>query len=567
MALSRSEIEYGKRFSIISLFMSSIHKKNYSVIQKFYDLTQVGNVKLLERFHQKRQVGLFSTEQIYMDIVYIILDEIISKRDIEEVFIETFKDSMPDVYKKAEEAVVIASNGGVFSPTLKESLSKNERQWYYRYLLYELGALDLLPQEAATMFAQGDYNNYQRQYVLSESEVSHNKQSQYVFYDTDESIFSSPLFDKMLRKRKSEMAEYLNIDSDDFCNYVHNNMKVSADYGTTETMVSDKDLQYAEVNLGSGYARILNELTMNLIGAHGGGNDWLAFMTNDVTNMYKVKGYRPDVDALMRYYYTCLVMDKYEWCEENGEPFNKIFLSRECKGSTVLEDIYGIFAAYEVDVLCQMMMYIYEDYYRNFSWEQITNNKVADRYNIIINQLNNIIAEKNDQINRLSNANSVLKLQTTHTNDEAIIQIARKNDELIKEIDSKDAEIRKLKETIESYELFINELEKDENNDDVEDSVDIELLKAKRYLFVGNIGSDFDELKRQFPNSIFMSNNTMNLSNINVDAIVMVIKRMSHSMFYKIKSTSIYQEVPCVKSNAIKADGVISDMWKQMKNN
>lgn len=55
-------------------------------------------------------------------------------------------------------------------------------------------------------------------------------------------------------------------------------------------------------------------------------------------------------------------------------------------------------------------------------------------------------------------------------------------------------------------------------------------LQSKKYLFVGHMDNDFQKLKKKFPNSVFMTENTDNISNINVDAVVYLIKCMSHSM-------------------------------------
>lgn len=88
-------------------------------------------------------------------------------------------------------------------------------------------------------------------------------------------------------------------------------------------------------------------------------------------------------------------------------------------------------------------------------------------------------------------------------------------------------------------------------------------LQNKRFLFVGHIGEALPELKHKFPNSIFMESETASLSGVEVDAIVMLIKWMSHSMFYKIKSSALAQ-AKTIMCNTKNIETILQKMYDEI---
>lgn len=103
---------------------------------------------------------------------------------------------------------------------------------------------------------------------------------------------------------------------------------------------------------------------------------------------------------------------------------------------------------------------------------------------------------------------------------------------MLKVIENKDSEIADLKRQLEYQERFISELNKTDS-EDTSNTYDLELVQ--RFLVVGYISDVLPEIKHKFPNSIFMESKTSNLSGIEVDAVVMLIKWMMQSMFYRVK--------------------------------
>ena len=67
-----------------------------------------------------------------------------------------------------------------------------------------------------------------------------------------------------------------------------------------------------------------------------------------------------------------------------------------------------------------------------------------------------------------------------------------------------------------------------------------------------------------FSNSIFMESETHNLSGIEVDAIVMLIKWMSHGMFYKIKASNNLSKVKCIMCNTKNINSILQKIYNEI---
>ena len=73
---------------------------------------------------------------------------------------------------------------------------------------------------------------------------------------------------------------------------------------------------------------------------------------------------------------------------------------------------------------------------------------------------------------------------------------------------------------------------------------------GRRFLFVGNVSDFYPELRRSFPNSVFMETETANIKSVAVDGVIFLIKAMSHTMYYKVKNTGVLSNVPHIYCNS-----------------
>ena len=274
--------------------------------------------------------------------------------------------------------------------------------------------------------------------------------------------------------------------------------------------------------------------------------------------------YVPDVDGLIRNYFKSYVATRYiEQVMEKKQGFNKITLSKDCIPESYEMVYQTILCMYEMDVLYKMFALMQKQYYKDFSWEKITKQDIATRYEDIISDLEQTITDKENSIKSLIQKNSTLSLQITADNSKQTTPLVAENNKLLKVIEDKDSEIADLKRRLEYQEFFISELNKPEV-EEVNNTYDLEMLQSKRYMFVGHISDALPDLKYKFPNSIFMESETANISNVEVDVVVMLIKWMSHSMFYKVKATGSLSQTKTIMCNTKNIDTVLQKIYDEI---
>ena len=170
-----------------------------------------------------------------------------------------------------------------------------------------------------------------------------------------------------------------------------------------------------------------------------------------------------------------------------------------------------------------------EQYYKDFSWEKITNQGLKKRYENNIDNLKRIIDDKDTKIKSLAKKNESLSIQMVTQTSKDNAPLVAENNKLLKQLEEKNQELEKLKEKLQWQEEFALELSKPEDTSDMIIQYDLEILQSKRYLFVGRLDI-LKDFKHKFPNSIFMDAETANISGADVDAVVLLIRFMSHSM-------------------------------------
>lgn len=214
-----------------------------------------------------------------------------------------------------------------------------------------------------------------------------------------------------------------------------------------------------------------------------------------------------------------------------------------------------------MDVLYKMFSLMMKKYYQDFSWEKIVKYNLELRYNSIIESLKKMIADKDLELESCFRQQSIQTEKISADKDELIKPFVIENNKLNKRIDAQAVEIIKLQKQIRIQNEYIAELQKPELPP-IEENVDLELLQRKRYLFVGRADEALPELKHNFPNSIFMNSENINIANLKVDGIIYLIKWMSHGMFYKVKSEKSLVGIPVAMCNTKNINRIYWDMSK-----
>ena len=225
-----------------------------------------------------------------------------------------------------------------------------------------------------------------------------------------------------------------------------------------------------------------------------------------------------------------------------------LYLARKCMSESPLVDLYAIMYMYNLSIFSKLFTVSMEDYYRNFSWEKITQQALSVRYENIISALEAQMKVCLEKVSSLAEQNQMLLAQMSKKTDSDILPYERSIADFANKLNAKDEEISSLKIQLASKEKYI-ELLLSADDPDVQEEINLDELKQKRYLFVGAAKEALPQLRKEFPNSLFMETEGYSLKNIKVDGVVMLIKYMSHAMFYKVNSTAALTNIPIVRCN------------------
>lgn len=229
-------------------------------------------------------------------------------------------------------------------------------------------------------------------------------------------------------------------------------------------------------------------------------------------------------------------------------------------------DMDNIMGMCGIDVMCQMYQDLLDEYYMNFSFDLLSNKRMQEKYEKQLKDAEKEASVQNSRYQNLQKENERLMGLVKNMGKDADAAVQQYRRETSKELEIVSAENEKLKELVKSQEEYIEALEKEEETVKMfqRPSYDLSTLQSKKYLFVCHMDNDFGKLKKKFPNSVFMTENTDNISNINVDAIVYLIKCMSHSMYYKVQNIYGASGMPIVRYNGNNLELLYQEMQKVM---
>lgn len=564
MELTIEQRKIGMKYHIMSLLSQDIIDKRYTELQQLYEALRFkDNKKLVEKLSEERNIPLPFTEIIYNDILLVIADYIMERSEILDLFETLYIKRYPHIQRLFSDIESQYKKHGSIS--YKKSLNYNNREsHFFYYFVYKseifkepdkiFNGFNFKKDEALLnyCFYLPDKNLIDDQLIFCSDTEEFTKHIQHSSCNEKESVLDSVYFKKYINKRRIALAEYLGIEENNLAEYIHSEMKAqihenglaASRYGTIGT---------------------IETFTRNIIADSNGGTFWYSQMTGTYGTNEKFRGfnYIPDVDRLIENYYKSYVTSRYLEEMKKNEGFTKLTLSRECIPQNIEADYQMILCMYEMDVLYKMFSIMQNQYYQDFSWEKITNQDMAKRYEQIIANLEKAIKDKENQIEILLQKNHVLSLQIVADSSKQTAPLVAENNKLLKVINDKDSVIEDLKRQLQYQVDFIAELNKPEAVE-MDNSYDIEKLQTRRFLFVGHIAEALPELRHKFPNSLFMDNESFNLSGIEVDAVVMLIKWMSHSMFYKIKSAGNLSQVRTIMCNTKNVDTILKKMYDEM---
>ena len=516
-----------------------IHEK-YANVQILHEMVDPDYSRLLKQRSKNKNrfvhMNITSIESIiFFDIIKVIIDEFARNDVIRKKFIEIYAHKFP---RTKEIIKRVRKTDAVF---LNENIPDDvETAIEYLFVIVVLGEDD-------------EFNNlaiWRTKKPVFESSVDFREDLLKGLYrlnfpKEDESVLRSAAFKNYIRKNRDKLCEYCGCRDDRLA--LHIIMSVSDE-------VLAKDIEKSDYSIF-----IPPNISKQLI-----------LSTNQISNfahsdmMYN-SGFDDEIDDIDRiindYYVTRAVREML--LEKSN--FTKLYLSRECVTDDPGNDLEEIISLYNMDVLCKMYNTLMDLYYQSFSWERITGVDKNTIYRNNLKKLENEIGKLKSKIDSLSKENDSLKISNMKDKNDAIYEYEAENKRLRKQIAELTEKIGHQAFEIDSQNELIDELQ-NKLPDIVYDVVDIDYLKQYKYLFVCNRNDKLlSQFERCFPNSIFMNTPTKDIDLVKCDYIIFITKYISHSIYYKVKQSNVYRDVPNIMCNSTSVKSIMSEMYHCIK--
>lgn len=536
--LSSDEIQTLKLKTLQDIFFEDIRQHDDLRIQRLFESGNISSSQLAEMADRPRHICSGLSEIVYDDMAVLLSEKILSDRGLNKEFISLYKQKYHKGYKTAQN---IMKNRNLSDEIY---LMNNMEMSFCIYILLDtddvlngtfsgigVAVLKDEAEEAAELFIS-DYEHN----MLIYQQIS--------FSDTEESIFLSKQFKQFLSKRKKEIAEFIGVNEKEVSKAVAKEMDFSV-LGSKRNPVFSKAK-------GTG---------LFMVTANNGGAVWLQELSGSKPGTACC--YKSDVDKIIRIYYMIEVISMICNCMKGTGKFTKIDLSRRWV-SNPERDVQNICHMCCMDAIYKMFSEMMKKYYETFCQAKTDSWDNRRKYSQMESELHAAIEDQEKQISSLEKQLTLLREKDTGS-DKATREYERKLEEMDQENRQKDQEIAHLKDYIQSQDEWLAIQGRTESEE--VPAVDVDNLRAKKFLFVGNVNEALPELKRNFPGSIFMQSENKNIANISVDAIVFLTKWMSHSMFYKVKRSEVYKKVPSAMCNTKNINKVYYDMDRQLSFN
>lgn len=219
----------------------------------------------------------------------------------------------------------------------------------------------------------------------------------------------------------------------------------------------------------------------------------------------------------------------------------------------------NVVSLYYADCLYKALELYRDEYYVSFPWFYDVEKEDAPRVTPVLNLLpkekkgdTDAYAELNDKY--AYERKRVIEISKRHTHE-----LAEKD----RIIDARTDELASLQRQLQLQQEYIDLLNAAEEPA-VEEQADISRLYGKRFLFVGQLLESYSALRKTFPNSVFMESETASIKSLKVDGVVLLIRNMSHSMYYKVMQNSQLAELPRIYCNSRNINNVYQAMIKGM---
>lgn len=276
-------------------------------------------------------------------------------------------------------------------------------------------------------------------------------------------------------------------------------------------------------------------------------NNIPAIMGNVPSFGIQVSNHHPDIDNLFKIALQATIFAFFEGRTDITET-RRVY--RHQLKDFLLDNINMLYDnlvnLYYVDCMYKQMEMLRDEYYYSFQWFYDVEKTYAPTSQPVAQVPEQTKAAPTADNAALLNAQYERERQRVVEMGDAFAHELAEKDRLLKK---QSAELDELKRRMELQEEFFERLAADDVSVATATG-DISQLYGRRFLFVGNVSDFYPELRRTFPNSIFMETENTNIKSVAVDAVVLLIKSMSHKMYYKVKNTGVLSDVPHIYCNS-----------------
>lgn len=511
-----------------------IDQKDYFFLKELYDYLELYDNKKIMAMHKKNpKLSNNPKDGIFEDIISIIVEEVCHNEGLLEKIIQHYLRKYPFVKE------VFDKNSTDFNKYRKEGsrLTRDDETeknifcllYYFVYGKNDPAKMHNILQGLKTISDYGglEYKTY--------------TQDLGICWGID-NLDEDKLYKKYLKKQRKVLTDYLGIEPDKLEFYL---LKICAVFSKGKRKYQNNKLYIVEESL----FKIMDKYTIP---------------ANCVITIQKNIDYHQIVKENFESLCGALVFYKYLDYAMEGRKLEHSMLMFHVEMENPEAFFQILVASFYFELLTIQFNDMIAEYYKNFSFDKFLG---TNQQKELIQQIEKLKAELEEKKGIIAHQNE----QAFNSRQKEYAEAQKENNvyekqisKLNRQIDSKDDTIKNLKRQLEIKDEYIALLSKED--DDKEGKIDISLLQTRKYLFVGDAKEALPELKKTFPNSLFMETETYTLKNIKVDCVVMLIKYMSHTMFYKIKSTSALKDVPMVMCNTKNVNTIYRKMMENTIN-
>ncbi len=520
------------REMVTQLLRMSVECRDFALLKNLYDYLELYDNKKIMVMHEKNPKLLINNPKdgIFEDIISVILEELPHNERLLDKIIQYYLKRYPVVKE------IFDKNSTDFDKYRKE-VSKYARDDESEKMAFDLlyyfayGKTDVVRMHDIWQKFHNFYDFGPLVYKTYVQDIG-------MYWDID-NLDEDKLYKKYLKKQRKVLTDHLGIEPDELESYL---LKICAVFSDEKNKCLDESLYFVEESL----FKIMDKHTIptNCI------------MVAQNINYHQIvkDNFESLCGALV--YFKCM-----EYLAENKKLEHSMLMFHV--GMENPEAFFQtLVASFYFELLTIQFKDMIGEYYKNFSFDKFLGTNQQKELLQQIEKLKAELEEKKGIIVRQSEQAFNNRQKGYAETQKENIGYEKQIGQLNRQIDNKEDTIKSLKKQLEIKDEYIALLLKED--DDKEEKVDIPLLQTKKYLFVGDAKEALPELKKTFPNSLFMETETFALKNIKADYIVMLVKYMSHSMFYKIKSVNALKDMPFIICNTKNINTVYSRMMESV---